>query len=45
LGRIGFDALEGATLVKDCPSDTGEFVGKRDRQHVAVQALLCRLDP
>src|SRR6516165_2992487 len=44
-GRIGFDALESATLVEDCPSDTGEFVSERDRQHIAVQALLCRLDP
>src|SRR6516162_2463025 len=44
-GRIGFDALESATLVEDCPSDTGELVGERDRQHIAVQALLCRLDP
>ena len=44
-GRIGFDALESASLVEHRPGDTGEFVSERDRQHVAVQTLLCRLDP
>ena len=27
------------------PGDAGEFVGERDRQHVAVQPLRCLLDP
>src|SRR6478672_11869382 len=45
LGRIGLDALEGASLVENRPGDAGELVGERDRQHVAVQALLRRLDP
>ena len=27
------------------PGDPGEFVSERDRQHIAVQALLRRLDP
>src|SRR5262249_5761601 len=44
-GRIGLDALEGASLIENCPGDTGEFVGERDRQHVAVQTLFCRFDP
>src|SRR6516225_5269245 len=44
-GRISLDALEGASLVENRPGDTGELVGERDRQHIAVQALLCRLDP
>src|SRR5215211_1917718 len=45
LGRIGLDALEGASLVENRPGDAGELVGERDRQHVAVQALLGRFDP
>src|SRR5271165_573559 len=44
-GRIGLDALESAPLVKNCPGDAGELVGERDRQHIAVQALLRRFDP
>jgi hypothetical protein len=31
--------------VEDCPGDTGEFVGERDCQHVAVKALRGLLDP
>src|SRR6266576_6501482 len=44
-GRIRLDALEGASLVENRPGDAGELVGERDRQHVAVQALLRRFDP
>ena len=39
-GRIGFDTLESASLVEHRPGDARELVGERDRQHVAVQALL-----
>jgi hypothetical protein len=44
-GRIGLDALESAPVVKNCPGDASEFVGERNRQHIAVQAFLRRLDP
>src|SRR6516165_2339744 len=44
-GRIGFDALEDASLVEYRPGDPGELVGEGDRQQVAVQALLRRFDP
>jgi hypothetical protein len=44
-GRIGLDALESAPLVKNRPGDPGELVGERDRQNVAVQALLRSFDP
>src|SRR6516162_843511 len=44
-GRIGLDALEGAAVVENRPGNAGELVGERDRQHVAVQALLGGLDP
>src|SRR6516162_2077041 len=30
-GRIGLDALEGASLVENRPGDTGELVGERNR--------------
>ena len=42
---MGLDALESASLVEHRPGDAREFVGERDRQDVAVQALLGRLDP
>src|SRR3974390_2072571 len=47
LGRccIGLDALESASPVENRPGDAGELVGERNRQDVAVQALLGRLDP
>ena len=47
LGRrlIGPDALEGTPVVENRPGDAGEFVGKRNRQHVVVQPLFRRLDP
>src|SRR6516164_5379068 len=44
-GRIGFDALERAPLVENCPGDAGELVGERDRQHIVVQSLFGCLDP
>src|SRR3974377_1145595 len=44
-GRIGFDALERAPLVEHRPGNAGELVGERNRQHIAMQALLGRLDP
>src|SRR5262245_55804356 len=44
-GRMGLDALEYASLVKNCPGDAGELVGERNRQHIAMQAVLRRLDP
>jgi hypothetical protein len=44
-GRIGLDAFEGAAVVENRPGNTGELVGERDRQHVAVQALVGGLDP
>jgi len=37
---IRLDALKRASLVENRPGDAGELVGKRDRQHVVVQALL-----
>src|SRR5262245_23506298 len=43
--RIGLHALEGASLVKNRPSDASKLVCKRDRQHVVVQALFRCLDP
>src|SRR6516225_11077338 len=43
--RIGLDALEGASLVENRPGDTGQLVGERNRQDVAVQSLFGRLDP
>ena len=42
---MGVDALESAPLVKNRPGDAGELVGKRNRQHVVVEAFLGRLDP
>ena len=37
--------LVGLTSGENRPGDAGEFVGERDRQHVAVQPLRCLLDP
>ena len=37
--------LEGSTTSKNAPRDARELVGKRDRQHVAMQPLLGGLDP
>src|SRR5947209_14600553 len=42
---IGLDVLEGMPVMENRPGDAGEFVGERNRQHIAVQALLRRLDP
>ncbi len=36
--------LVGLTSGENRPGDAGEFVGERDRQHVAVQPLRCLLD-
>ena len=44
-GRIGLDALKGAAVVENRSGNAGQLVGERDRQHVAVQALLGGLDP
>jgi hypothetical protein len=35
----GDPGLVGMTAGENCPGDAGEFVGERDRQHVAVKAL------
>jgi len=37
--------MVGLTSGENRPGDAGEFVGERDRQHVAVQPLRCLLDP
>src|SRR5271166_4787351 len=42
---IGLSVLEGTPVMENRPGDTGEFVGERDRQHVAVQPFFGCLDP
>ena len=37
--------LEAPATSQYAPGDARELVGERDRQHVAVQPLLGRLDP
>src|SRR4029077_18432918 len=37
--------LEGAAMGENAPCDARQLVGKRDRQHIAVQPPLGRLDP
>jgi hypothetical protein len=37
--------LIGATAGENRPGDAGKLVGERDRQHVAMEPLRCRLDP
>ncbi len=44
-GLIDLPNLEGSTTSQNAPGDAGELVGQRNRQHVAVQPLLSRLDP
>jgi hypothetical protein len=39
------DALEDSAFVQNGPSDSSEFVGKRNREHVAMQPFLGCLDP
>jgi putative ABC transport system substrate-binding protein len=45
LGMGGDPRLVGSTAGENCPGDAGELVGECDRQHVAVEALGCLLDP
>src|SRR5215813_3250415 len=37
--------LEAATTSQNAPSDAGELVGERDRQHIVVQSSFGSLDP
>ena len=43
--RIGLDAREGASLVKNRPRNARKLVGQRNGKHVVVQSLPRRLDP
>src|SRR5439155_24531309 len=42
---IGLDVLEGTSVMENRPSDAGEFVGERNRQHVVVEPFFGCLDP
>src|SRR6266480_511486 len=44
-GCRDFPRLEVPAMSKNAPSDAGQLVGKRDREHVVVQPLLGRLEP
>src|SRR5215469_4025665 len=45
-GRLGnLGCLEAAAMGENGPCDARQLVGKRDRQHIAVQPPLGRLDP
>jgi len=40
-GRGEFARLEASSVRKNAPGDAGQFVGQRNREHVAVQPLPC----
>src|SRR3954469_21577996 len=44
-GSLKLVRLEGSTMSKNAPRDARELVGKGDSEHVAMQPLLCGLDP
>jgi hypothetical protein len=42
---VDFPRLEVPAMGQNAPGDTGELVGERDCQHIAVQPLLGGFDP
>src|SRR5450756_969012 len=44
-GLTDFPYFEIPAMSQNAPSDAGELIGERDRQHVGMQPLLGRLDP
>src|SRR5262249_27491588 len=44
-GRGDFRCFEVPAMGKNAPGDAGQLIGKRDGEHVMVQALSGRLEP